>query len=294
MGESERILDHAKFPMARRELAKYYDSAPPAINACVNAPAEGSRLHGVKARAAVDSIFYEAYAIAVQLMASGIDHLSAVLILWHNEELPHYACFTLARGLLESSSRAVWLLDRSITENQRASRGQLERIERLWSRYRFEALDSSDARRNLDDQLDRLTARAELHGLSVDVATAGQRKGLPTKVGGERRPGPTEVIDRALQRVIGTGAGKLGVYSLLSGFVHSDSFTIGMDTIEVARQEGFTLRQSRANPDLIADLTVFAAAVHRGALDLLLEAAGSGTAATVVRVPSSSEDVDSE
>lgn len=288
----DSMPEHAKFLLSRKELVKYYESAPPAINTCLSGPAGGSRLHEARSRAAADPILYEAYAIAVQLMASGIDHLSAVLILWHNEELPHYACYTLARGLLEASSRAVWLIDRSITENQRASRGQLERVERFWNRYRFEVSDAPDARGTLDERLDKLSARARAHGLSVELATSGQRRGVPIRIGGERRLGQTEVIDQALQTVLGPGAEKLGVYSLLSGFAHSESFTIGMDTVEVARHEGFSLRQSRADPELIADLTLFAAAIHRGALDLLVEAASAEAAPSAPAVSSSPPDGD--
>jgi hypothetical protein len=271
----------SKFLTARRELRSYYEQAPPAINLCSNDPPEGSRLYSARTQVAADAIPFEAYAIATQLLASGIDHISAVLILWNNDELPHFACYTLARGLLEASARAVWLLDGSITENQRAARGQLERVERLWNRFRFDAVDEPRARQFLDVHLDKLITRAMSHGFSVDLAKKGQRKGVPVKIGGESRPGATETIDQALAKVLGTGADKLGVYALLSGFAHSDSFTIEMDTVEVARQPGFQLRQSRANPGLIADLTLFAAAVHRAALGLLVDAAGGGTAPAI-------------
>ncbi len=268
--------EESKFTVAKNELTVYYQDAPPAINACVNEPAEGSRLHGAKSVVFTNSAPYEAYTIAVQLMASGIDHLSALLILLNNDELPHLACYTVARGLLEASSRAVWLLDGPISEDRRTSRGLLEYAERLWNRYRFDVLDDPNARQYLDDRLGKLIARATGCGLSLGVALSGQKAGLPVRIGTEKRPGQTAVIDQALQKVIGTGSDKLGVYSLLSGFAHSDSFTILMDTAVVAHRAGFELRQSRPNPALIADLSVFAAAIHRGALNLLIEAAGRG------------------
>jgi hypothetical protein len=266
----------SKLAVARMELTTYYNEAPPVINDCVNEPTESSRLHAAKSVVSLDSAPYEAYAIAVQLMASGMDHLSALLILWNNDELPHYACYTVARGLLEASSRAVWILASSITEDQRTARGLLESAERLWNRYRFDALDDPNARQYLDDRLDKLITRAKTRGLTVQVGDSKQRSGLPVKIGTEKRPGQTAVIEQALQNVIGMGADKLGVYSLLSGFAHSDSFTIAMDAAVVAHHDGFELHQSRPNPSLIADLSLFSAAIHSGALKLLTEAAGRG------------------
>lgn len=199
----------SKFTVVKNELAVYYRDAPPAINACVNEPAEGSRLHAAKSAAFTNSAPYEAYTIARELMASGLDHLSALLILLNHDELPHFACYTVARGLLEASSRAVWLLDGPISEDQRTSRGLLEHAERLRNQHRFDVLDDPNARQYLDDGLDKLIARATGCGLSLEVAPSGQKAGLPVRIGTETRPGQTAVIGQALQKVIGTGSDKL-------------------------------------------------------------------------------------
>jgi hypothetical protein len=174
------------------------------------------------------------------------------------------------------------LADRSITEDQRTARGALEHAERLWNRYRFDELDDPNARRYLDHGIDKLTQRAMFCGFTVELHHVGQRKWIPKEIGGEKRPGQSKVVDLALQRVIGMGADKVGVYSLLSGFAHSDSFTIFIDTVSVAHRPGFELRQSRPNEGLIADLSLCSAAIHRGALELLLEAAGGGIASLTV------------
>ncbi len=261
----------SKFEVARRELSLYNDVAASTVNTCVHEPVPGSRLYVARSSLTL----YEAYASAVQRLASGLDHLAAILILWSNESIPHFACHTVTRGLLEASARAVWLLDPSISEDQRAARGLLERVEGLWNRYRFEHYDGPEPKQFLRYRLKQIQESATEAGLSIESFKGGQREGQPRSIGGETRPGSTQVIDSALGQVIGEGSDELGVYSLLSGFAHSDAFTLGLDTETVARHDGYEIRQSRPNLGLVVDLAVFAAAIHRGGLQLLIEAAGS-------------------
>ena len=114
-----------KFEVARRELSLYRDVAASTINTCVHEPVPRSPLYIARSSLTL----YEAYASAVQRLASGLNHLAAILILWSNESISHFACHTVTRGLLEVSARTVWLLARSISEDQRAARGLLERVE---------------------------------------------------------------------------------------------------------------------------------------------------------------------
>lgn len=255
--------------VARQELSAYNNWAPSAINLCVHEPSPASRLRAAHSR----PLLHQAYAYAIQLLASGLDHLGAALILLDNDPIRHFACHTVSRALLEASARSCWLLDLTISERQRLARGLLERVEDIWDRHGFERSHGVEAKQWREHHLNSVLEQAAREKLTVDFHKKGWEKGKPRSIGGEIRPSATRAINTALWQEIGQGAEELGVYQLLSSFAHSGPFALGLDTETIARQDSYELRQSRPNLGLVVDLAVFAAAVHKGAVRKLITVA---------------------
>lgn len=175
----------------------------------------------------------QAATYASTLVAGNAENLAGLATLYRNETTLTLAHYTVARSFVEIASSAWWVLSPGIensnlppigSSDEEATQRSRQRLlramllvaddlaefHRLLRRlYREDAPQVSEAKRQLDDHLERLRAWS---GDDVRRVRRGE-----TVVGGERLLGYTDRVRRLLA---GIGAEEVPVYEMLSAYSH--------------------------------------------------------------------------
>jgi len=152
------------------------------------------------------------YGMAEHHIRSAQDHLAGMAILLATSSVED-AIMTTARGVVEASARAAWLLDAQIDVRQRVGRCMTERLAAIDQEDRLNRRigRTTDA----PDRRDAIERSARRHGFSIQ--TDRRRRSY---VGSDEFPGPT----RAIELLFASGGPDVGpmIYGDLSAVAHSE------------------------------------------------------------------------
>ncbi len=179
-----------------------------------------------------------AYSHGLVAVESAADHLFALdsLIDGRQSALAPWTC---ARGLLEASALATWLLDPAIDAEERVGRSMAVRYETLREQRKLAQEDDSGSLvAAIDRRVDEITTVASQLGYPPINDRHGNRIGI-----GRPKPNITDLVTQQL------GARK--IYRILSGVAHCDPTTVsqlGFAPLEPSPSGGIVKRLA-ANPE---------------------------------------------
>jgi hypothetical protein len=153
-------------------------------------------------------IIQDAHTRGIISLESAADHLWAFIDLY-KEPAKVFAPLTCARGALESSALAIWLLDPEIKADTRVKRLFSIRYEDLNQQLIIAGVEkNSEHKKYYSERLDVIERKAFSLGFSP-ICNKGKRTGI-----GQHFPGITELIKTTL--------GQEYVYRVLSSIAHGD------------------------------------------------------------------------
>lgn len=231
-------VKHARSTLAGlRQLAEgieaLYAGQPLAPN--VNSPGDVERNNFSN-----PNLVFHAHACGVLSVESVHDHLIAFLRAF-DEPATVLAPWTCARGALESSAIAAWLLDPSIDARTRIGRHFAWRYEGFEQQKKMleEARDSVNLKK-LETRVDKVEADALSIGFTK-LAKNGSRTGI-----GTRWPGITQLIADVSVR-----SGKSS-YRLLSSIAHGHHWALHQVGYNVDRTPSGLLAAKEVKPESVA------------------------------------------
>lgn len=173
-----------------------------------------------------------AFSQGVVATEAAVDHLHALDLLIAAQESA-LATWTCARGLLEASATATWLLDTRIDATERVGRSMAIRYATLMAQRKLANADGNAALvSTIDRRVEEIADIATQLGHPPISDTHGRRISI-----GRQKPSITDLIDQQfdLQKV----------YRIFSGVAHCDTVTVsqlGFETIDAAPSGGIVKR----------------------------------------------------
>lgn len=236
---------------------------------CLRHAADGSPLQV----ALSDPVYQDVYTTAWQHLLTGVDHLEALVSALHGDadsaRVPQAACFTLARGCLESASYACWLLEHDLSEAIRLARGLAARAHNMREEHKL----SIEVARNRE----RAGIEARRQAKTASLEMAARDRGLsvchdghwPVRFGTESRPGATVITARWLKALYPHEKHPTYVYRLMSGYAHGLGYALALNAIGEQRVGQLTLVQVEPPLGTIVPCVIASAELHHHAVTLL-------------------------
>lgn len=218
-------------------------------------PATGSPAdHEIQTYQRSESVL-TAFGQAAIVLEAAADHLEALNNLVQTEEYA-VAPWTCARGVLEASTIAIWLLDTNIDAKERVSRSLSLRFATLCAQERMaNSVGDKASVGIINDRIQQVEDVAVNLGFSLMRDKKGKRTGIA-----QSRPKITELIESQLNKHI--------LYRVLSGFAHSDYailLHLAASKIDTVHSRGSIMKRT-IHKDKQATLLANTAAVYaRGA-----------------------------
>lgn len=169
-----------------------------------------------------------AFSQGVVATEAAVDHLHALDLLIAAQESA-LAPWTCARGLLEASATATWLLDTRIDATERVGRSMAIRYATLMAQRKLANADGNAA---LVSTIDRGVEEVADIATRLGYPPIGDKNGRRISIG-RQKPSTTALIDQQfdLQKV----------YRIFSGVAHCDTVTVsqlGFETPDAASSGG--------------------------------------------------------
>ncbi len=212
-------------------------------------PARGSRIDRELGELADPEPLRTSLSLGAQALEHAADHLFALSDACLNPVKP-FAAFTLARGVLESASTALWILDTDIEGKERVERGMSLRLVGLEDQKKLSR--TSPAGPDADEVTRKITGRIE------DMVTVAGARGVEPHRNrrekldgfGSRMPGRLELASRL--------PGGEFDYRLLSAVAHGHSWALIALAFKPSEKQNMTVK----SPEPIALIYVCSRAVE--------------------------------
>lgn len=173
-----------------------------------------------------------AFSQGVVATEAAMDHLHALDLLIAAQESA-LAPWTCARGLLEASATATWLLDTRIHTTERVGRSMAIRYATLMAQRKLANADGNTA---LVSTIDRRVEEVADIATQLGYPPISDKNGHRISIG-HQKPSITDLIDQQFDLQ--------NVYRIFSGVAHCDTVTVsqlGFETLDAAPAGGIVKR----------------------------------------------------
>ncbi len=155
------------------QLVRLIETFPEAAGTLINAndwkPAPGSQVERERREVPDQEALQTSLSLGEQALEHAADHMFSLSEACMTPVKP-FAAFTLARGVLESAMRVLWLLDANIKWDERVTRGMSLRLQNLDSQRWFAARRSEHPDlvvKQIDERVAKMVTQADNMGVTV-------------------------------------------------------------------------------------------------------------------------------
>ena len=226
-------ISQAYYDQLVRLVKTFPEDAGPLINANDWKPAPGSQVERERREVPDQEALQTSHSLGAHAFEQAGEHMFALSDACTNP-VTIFAAFTLARGVLESAMRVLWLLDANIKWDERVTRGMLLRLQNLDSQRRLAAHRSEHPDlvvKEIDERVAKMVTQADNMGVTVrrnKSRVTGFGSGMPRR--GE------------LTRRIPDGESD---YRLFSAVYHGESWAVSEVGFEKSDRENFAVKSAK-------------------------------------------------